>query len=114
MSFCPSFVSRTSQPNSEYAIAQLIALLPIFPTPRFLSFVCKLRDFRRNHDFGLRFKLENSADPIPPIQPQSRRLRVELIFVHRAVRFANGFKQKSQRRGDIQIVIESILKLGSN
>ncbi len=92
-------------------VAQFIAFLPIFCKPRLLALLRQLRHFCGNRDLRLRFEIEDSVDPFPPIEPSVRGRGVEFVFVHCAVRFANRFEQESERRGNVQIIIERFFKL---
>ena len=65
----------------------------------------------RNGDFSLSFKIKNGVDPFPPIQPGSCRSGIHFVLVHRAIGFTNGFEQKPERTGNVEIVIQRVFKL---
>src|SRR5207249_366616 len=92
-------------------LAQFVASLPILLAPCVLAFLCELRHFWRNHDFNFGFKIGNTVNSFPPIQPCGCRSGVQVVFVYFAIRFADRFKQKAQRCGNVQIIIERFFEV---
>src|SRR5437667_417834 len=56
------------------------------------------------------FKIKDLVDSIPPTQPLGRRLPVELAFIHRAICLADRFEKETERRRNIQIVVERVFE----
>ena len=82
---------------------------------RVLPRLCELRHFRGHRRFRSRFRdRERVLIRFHQSSHAARGRRVEFVFVHCTIRFANRFEQKSERRGNVQIVIKRVFELGSN
>ena len=92
-------------------VAQFITFSPIFCKPCLHPRLRQLRNFRRQLCFAPAESASTLSIRVPPIQPGFALRRSQIAAIQRAVRFANRFEQKSERGGDVQIVIERFLEL---
>ena len=82
-------------------LAQFVAAFPILFAPCVLALFCQLCHFVRNGDVSLSFEIQNGVDSFPPVQPCACRSRVHFVLIHRAIGFANRFKQKAERSRNV-------------
>src|SRR5262245_14953127 len=64
----------------------------------------------RSSQYKVARKPKHSVLTSPPIQPCTGSGGVHLILIHCAIRLSNRLEQESQRRGNIQIVVQCLFK----
>ena len=102
-------IARFPTASAQF-VAQFITFSPVFCKPCPCPCLSQLRDLGRKRR-RLFFNDQHAVDAIPPIQPCICRRGVHFILIHRAIRFANRFKQKPERRRNVQVVIERFFEL---
>src|SRR5436190_18411452 len=90
---------------------QFITFLPLIGKPGDAARFEQRVDIGWQCDRFFGIQRQNSIDLFPPLQPPVRHFGVEFTRVHRAIGFANGFAQNTERAGNIEFVVERQLKI---